>query len=752
MNLDTTIILQSSSLIIYIALMSVVLWKRGLQGEYARGVLLFLLVSLLIGVGNLLPKVDLIQPMAFGDDENFAVYGIFLCSVILRHLSAALTRRTRQAWRWSIVGVVWLLLTVGMNFVPTSADGLIVIGVGAVYSNDLIFAALVLGWTIFTLSTVVLVVQGYQHTDFPTVRNRLFLWGMALGILGGGSVLSFLRYESIDLILKILGSFTIAYVALSPRLPHLGVAFRRVINSVVLVTLEFVVYGVCFLGMYSLMLQWDWMTPWGAGALLALLLMIFVNPLLRQWQAWIDRLLFGEEQDIKGILREYGQKISNILDLELLSVVAVDLVRDVLGVDRGMLLLIEFEVGASGERQYRIRQGRKQSDSSFDGLLPAESSIAKVWDQERRTLTKAEIDMLPRYQGLGENTRQWLSKINMDVYVPIHTQDEWVGLLVLGPKSSGASYYAEDIDLLETLAGQTAVALQNARLVESLMRVNKEFRRAYGAMEDAHTKLQRIDRTKSDFISIASHEFRTPLTILSGYSQMLMEAPDIVNNPDYADFLHGIYDGTRRLHEIVESMLEVAKIDMQELVLQSEAVELDPVVRKVCQGHAKALKSRQLNLEIASGVARLPAVQGDVDALKKVFHHLLSNAIKYTPDEGTIVLSGRQVPKGDPHYPVGGVEITIQDTGIGIDPRYTDLIFTKFYQTGDVDLHSSGKTKFKGGGPGLGLAIVRGIVQAHGGRVWVESPGYDEEKNPGSSFFVLLPFASLAGDDLMPQA
>jgi len=81
----------------------------------------------------------------------------------------------------------------------------------------------------------------------------------------------------------------------------------------------------------------------------------------------------------------------------------------------------------------------------------------------------------------------------------------------------------------------------------------------------------------------------------------------------------------------------------------------------------------------------------------------------------------------------------VSDTGIGINPEFHELIFTKFYQTGQVSFHSTGRTKFKGGGPGLGLAIARGIVEAHGGRIWVESPGYDEETCPGSQFHVVLP-------------
>jgi signal transduction histidine kinase len=263
-------------------------------------------------------------------------------------------------------------------------------------------------------------------------------------------------------------------------------------------------------------------------------------------------------------------------------------------------------------------------------------------------------------------------------------------------------------------------------------------------MEAAHSKLERIDRTKSDFISIASHELRTPLTVLSGYSQMLMDDPTFKDNPYYAKVISGIYDGTSRLHEIVDSMLDVAKIDTRAMELQSEPVHLHMVVNGVCQGFSKAFGERELTLDL-DDFSDLPPVQGDPEALKKVFYHLVMNAIKYTPDGGKITISGFLLEKGNENYPPGGVEVVISDTGIGIDPRFKDLIFTKFYQTGELALHSSGKIKFKGGGPGLGLAIVRGIVDAHGGRVWAESPGYDEEKTPGSHFHVVLPIDGAPG-------
>ena len=133
----------------------------------------------------------------------------------------------------------------------------------------------------------------------------------------------------------------------------------------------------------------------------------------------------------------------------------------------------------------------------------------------------------------------------------------------------------------------------------------------------------------------------------------------------------------------------------------------------------------------------------EVDALRKVFYHLIVNAIKYTPDGGSIQVAGRVLPTGEYNVPGKNIEVEVSDTGIGIAPNMQELIFTKFYQTGRVAVHSSGKTKFKGGGPGLGLAIARGIIELHSGKIWVVSEGYDEQHCPGSHFHVVLPIQQI---------
>jgi signal transduction histidine kinase len=453
----------------------------------------------------------------------------------------------------------------------------------------------------------------------------------------------------------------------------------------------------------------------------------------------VNRVFYGVEREYGQLLRDYSKKISNVLDLDLLSKVIVELIGEWIDVDRGTLLTVDTDVDEDTRRGYRLA-GVEEKDvqKSPPVFLAADNPITLNFHDDRKALTISELEILPKYHQIDDGLRAWFKVQKMDIFIPIFGMDEWIGLLALGPKRSGGSFTRADFRLLETLADQTSVALQNARLVESIVRVNHEFRKAYAAMEEAHTKLERLDRTKSDFISIASHELRTPLTVLSGYSQMLMEDPKINESDYYRKVVKGIVDGTFRLHEIVDNMLEIAKIDTRVLELQSEPVSMAGLIHQVSIGFKRVISERKLSLSFVN-LEEIPAVMGDPEALKKVFYHLISNAIKYTPDGGRIVISGLVLAEGDPRFPNGGVEMVVSDTGIGIDPRFQELIFTKFYQTGDVSLHSSGKTKFKGGGPGLGLAIVRGIVQAHGGRVWAVSPGSDEENPPGSEFHVTLP-------------
>lgn len=252
-------------------------------------------------------------------------------------------------------------------------------------------------------------------------------------------------------------------------------------------------------------------------------------------------------------------------------------------------------------------------------------------------------------------------------------------------------------------------------------------------LERTYHILEQMDRTKASFIDVSAHELRSPLTSVKGYAQLIeMKARD---DPEMQTLTSGLLDGVERMTDIVNNMLDVTRIDSNVLELLPDRVQISAILMRVQKTFQKSLEERQITLH-TEGLSDLPPIYVDPDLMYKVFYHLVMNAIKYTPDGGRITVKGRVV-RGNAQTPE--MEIVVEDTGIGVAKEHQDAIFEKFFQTGEVLFHSSGKTKFKGGGPGLGLAIARGIVNAHQGRIWVESPGYDEAACPGSKFFVRLP-------------
>ena len=252
-------------------------------------------------------------------------------------------------------------------------------------------------------------------------------------------------------------------------------------------------------------------------------------------------------------------------------------------------------------------------------------------------------------------------------------------------------------------------------------------------LENTNQLLEQMDRTKMRFIQVAAHELRTPLTLVSGYAQMTHVKS--AGNGDVGKYTSGILDGTKRMVEIIDSMLDVSRIDTNMLEVMPSKAEVCPLIEKVENVFRSALGERDLAFK-TEGLAELPIIHADPDLLYKVFYHVIGNAIKYTPDGGRITVTGRTIEDA-----IQGpqMEIAVKDTGIGIDPRFHELVFERFYQTGEVLLHSSGRTKFKGGGPGLGLAIARGIMNTHHGRIWLESPGHNEQTYPGTTIYMRLP-------------
>jgi signal transduction histidine kinase len=304
------------------------------------------------------------------------------------------------------------------------------------------------------------------------------------------------------------------------------------------------------------------------------------------------------------------------------------------------------------------------------------------------------------------------------------------------------------VEMVQSVADQAGVALHNTRLYEELVQLNQNLDQRVQERTEELARLNRdlakLDKKKSDFVAIAAHELKTPLTLIQGYAEMLAEGdPQSLPAEAIKRQVSGIVKGTDRLRTIVEAIIDVSLIDTEVLALNLEMTSLINMLELARADIIEAATERKQTIHLGD-FSQLSYIEADALRMYQVFVNIIGNAVKYTPDGGRIDVVARQLT-GEDNRPTF-VEVVIADTGVGIDLEEQERIFDKFYRVEGPELHSSSKTRFMGAGPGLGLTIAKGIVEAHGGRIWVESPGYDPVHCPGSQFHVLLPIRSAWGD------
>lgn len=275
--------------------------------------------------------------------------------------------------------------------------------------------------------------------------------------------------------------------------------------------------------------------------------------------------------------------------------------------------------------------------------------------------------------------------------------------------------------------------LQVAR-TRFLQDVVKRLEERIRELENKNETLERIDQMKDSFIQLTAHELRTPLTLITGYSRLLEDHPPVQamrkTDEGIGTLIDGLVESINRMQGIIEEILTVSRIMTNEIELTLAPVNLSKIVKSILNQYADVIQKRKLKLFFVE--AEWPqSMRADGDLIQLTISNLISNAIKYTPNGGEIHL--RAQTKGKL------VRFSVRDTGIGVPHDKREIIFERFHIGGQVETHTTSKTAFGGGGLGLGLAICKGIIEAHGGTISVESPGYNPDEHPGSEFIVILP-------------
>jgi signal transduction histidine kinase len=381
---------------------------------------------------------------------------------------------------------------------------------------------------------------------------------------------------------------------------------------------------------------------------------------------------------------EISQQLTSTLDHAALLRRIISAATELTDCEEASILLLDPTTG-----ELRFEQASNMSSTDFDGfVIPIEGSIAGwvVTHGEARVIEDVtqEPSFFPNVdEALEFRTRNLLA-------VPMRAHQKVIGCLEAVNKRNGERFNGDDIRLLSILAGQAAIAIENARLFQ-----------------------------QKDFMSEMVHELRTPLAALKTSIALLLR-PDLPENRK-GDIIFTLQSETDRLIRLTTDYLDLArlesgraKIDIVRLNMRDLLVEcLDIVAPQAAERHI-VVELHADDIEAA----------GDRGKLKQVILNLLTNAIKYNREGGRITASISQISRRDGELCL----VTITDTGYGISKENQKQMFQKFYRAADT----SGFTQ----GTGLGLAVAKRIIESHGGAIWLES-----EINVGSSFYVTLPLA-----------
>ncbi len=281
---------------------------------------------------------------------------------------------------------------------------------------------------------------------------------------------------------------------------------------------------------------------------------------------------------------------------------------------------------------------------------------------------------------------------------------------------------------------------QETRIDEQIEKKNLEMAKINSELIRSNAELKRVSEMKSNFLSIASHELKTPLTSIKGYSDIIIDNMKEKIDSGVYRMIESINRAADRLHKVVNNILDVTRIEQKRLRLKPEMIDLGGIARDCIDDLAQFSAKRGITFSCLFEETDLQ-FYGDKMRMQQVFTNLFSNALKYSPDGSVVEVLIRK-------HDNQRFRIVVKDHGIGIDKSEQKKIFDSFYEVGSATRHSTDFSKFMGGGTGLGLSIVKGIVERHGGRIWVESEGVKENCFPGSEFHISLPFkAEISWDD-----
>lgn len=502
----------------------------------------------------------------------------------------------------------------------------------------------------------------------------------------------------------LLVGFT-SYAIIRHRLMDIRLIIVRAVSFVLVLVVIGILYSLLVIGFGTILVDLS-LTQIQFATLISLTFVasFTFTPLRKLFESVSSRIFYKNSYNSDKVLSEISKILAGTLNLQDMTGALFNELEKSLKITKSaVLLLAKNNIHQTYHKNFQVVSDMSEDD--FE-LLQSIQSKLQIFDE------------------ISEgNVKELFIKYGIYILVKLKTETELGVYFILGQKESGDIFTEQDLSVISILASESAIAFQNARSYEEIRRFNitlqEEVEKATKELKEANSQLQELDKLKDEFVSLASHELRTPMAAIKGSISTILEGYAGPISNDSREFLTAAYNENDRLIRLVNNLLNTSRIESGKLSFTLSHVQLSELIADVVKNLKLAVKEKHLYITYEQ-VGELPLVIADEDKIKEVVINLISNALKFTSEGGITIKT---------EVKDGMVVTQVKDTGTGIHKEDFDLLFKKFSQVKRDQKYT--KTY---GGTGLGLYLSQKIIEGLGGSIWLDS-----EVGKGTTFYFTLP-------------
>ena len=437
----------------------------------------------------------------------------------------------------------------------------------------------------------------------------------------------------------------------------------------------------------------------------ALILALLFQPLKRVFDKFTDRLFYKDNYSMSQFLGHANQTLASTSDLRTLLERTSRVIGETLKTDRVFFFVY-------------LPEGRYLTAGTehHPRLMPSEFTM-----HENRFITSSTDVFIASQLDDSDLVRRMMASHRIELFMPLKKAGKLVGYVCLGePNTIG--YTSRDIRALMTLSDELIIAIQNALSVEEVRRLNETLEQritsATKELRASNAQLQRLDEIKDEFISMASHQLRTPLTSIKGYISMIIDGDAGHITDEQKHLLTEAFVSSERMVRLIGDFLNVSRLQTGKFMIDKHPVDMIKLVQREIDGLKQNAQARHLHF-VYIHPKTLPLVDLDENKVQQVIMNFADNAIYYSKDNGKITITLEEVP--------GGIELKVVDNGIGVPAEEQKQLFNKFFR-------ATNARRARPDGTGVGLFLAKKVVDAHNGTII-----FDSKEGKGSAFGFRLP-------------